>query len=71
MVERLAMHLYLEERARGHDASMTRQLQQACRDLMMIMPGYAGCGDLSREQRTMADVRRLVPDLPSMICEHG
>jgi len=38
-----------------------KKLYQLACDLVLILPGASGSGDLSREQRTIADFKRLVP----------
>lgn len=54
------------ERAEKRNAVLVQQLAKATRilqDVHLISPGQPGHGDLSREQRTLADVARFIKEV--------
>lgn len=59
------------ELARKAEAKAT-QFRQLCIDVITCMPGYAGCGDISREQRVVAECKELLgDDMPRALHERG
>lgn len=57
-----------EQRARRKDRTPSRdssdrisKLEALCVDLALCLRGSPGCGDYSRERRTAADFRKIIP----------
>lgn len=53
----------MNEMATERDLLIKRinDLENLARDLVLIMPGWPGHGDISREERTAADFITLIP----------
>lgn len=58
--QRNPLDLEMEQVANARLIAAAPCLLQALEDMMLIQPGAAGCGDLSRTQRTMADARKAI-----------